>query len=246
VSGYFSSASDDVEELPNDVSVAALLISWHMEADMLIKNWMFPQQYFISSDALATEAVMLIQEHNLKMLPVIDEGRLRGILLRTDLSDAALCVSGSGDTCEMNYFCNKLKVKDLMVRMPVTIPVDATVEEALIKGKEMMLSTFPVMDGDKVVGVVSDREIFVTLYKLLQANQKRTRITLSGVTIEMGILSKITRLIDETGSIVRAIFTVPEAHSATVRVVVRTESEDPERIRKALLDSGFNILEFSY
>jgi len=146
----------------------------------------------------------------------------------------------------MNYFCNKLKVKDLMVRMPVTIPVDATVEEALIKGKEMMLSTFPVMDGDKVVGVVSDREIFVTLYKLLQANQKRTRITLSGVTIEMGILSKITRLIDETGSIVRAIFTVPEAHSATVRVVVRTESEDPERIRKALLDSGFNILEFSY
>ena len=56
---------------------------------MLIKNWMFPQQYSISSDALATEAVMLIQEHNLKMLPVVDEGRLRGILLRTDLSDAA-------------------------------------------------------------------------------------------------------------------------------------------------------------
>jgi acetoin utilization protein AcuB len=213
---------------------------------MLIKNWMFLQQYSISSDAPATEAVMLIQEHNLKMLPVIDEGRLRGILLRSDLSDAALCVSGSGDTCEMNYFCNKLKVKDLMVRMPVTIPVDATVEETLIKGKELMMSTFPVMDGDKVIGVVSDREIYVTLYELLQAGLKRTRITLTGVTIEKGALSEILRIIDETGSIAHAIFTVREKNSGTARVLVRAESEDPEKIRKALSDKGFNVLEFSY
>ena len=45
---------------------------------MLVKNWMLPQQYSISSDALAVEAVMLIREHNLKMLPVVDDGRLRG------------------------------------------------------------------------------------------------------------------------------------------------------------------------
>jgi acetoin utilization protein AcuB len=217
-----------------------------MEADMLIKNWMFLQQYSISSDAPATEAVMLIQEHNLKMLPVVDEGRLRGILLRSDLSDAALCVSGSNDTCEMNYFCNKLKVKDLMVRMPVTIPVDATVEETLIKGKELRMSTFPVMDGDKVIGVVSDREIYVTLYKLLQAGQKRIRITLSKLTIEKGSLSELLQLIDDTGSIAHAIFTVQEKNSGTARVVVRAESEDPEKIRKALLDKGFNILEFGY
>ena len=212
---------------------------------MLIKNWMLPQQYFITSDAFATEAVMLIQEHNLRMLPVVDGGHLRGILLRTDLSDAALCVSGSGDMNEMSYFCNKLKVKDLMIRMPATISVETTVEEVLIKGKEMMLSTFPVMDGDKVVGVVSDREIFVTLFKLLQVGQKRTRITLSGVAIENGTLSKIIRLIDETGSVARAVFTVPEANSSTVRVVVRAESQNPEEIRKALSDQGFNILEFS-
>ena len=148
--------------------------------------------------------------------------------------------------CEMNYFCNKLKVKDLMVRMPVTIPVDATVEETLIKGKELMMSTFPVMDGDKVIGVVSDREIYVTLYKLLQAGQKRTRITLTGVTIEKGALSEILRIIDETGSIAHAIFTVREKNSRTARVLVRAESEDPEKIRKALLYNGFNILEFSY
>lgn len=41
---------------------------------MLVKNWMLPQPYSISSDALAVEAAVLIREHNLKMLPVVDEG----------------------------------------------------------------------------------------------------------------------------------------------------------------------------
>ena len=43
----------------------------------------------------------------------------------------------------MNYFCNKLKVKDLMVRMPVTVSVDDTVEKILIKGKELINEQFP-------------------------------------------------------------------------------------------------------
>ncbi len=139
---------------------------------MYVKNWMLPTQVSISSDALATEALLLIRQHNLKILPVVDNGRLRGVLHRRDLSEAALCVSGSADVCEMNYFCKKLKVKDLMVRSPITIPIDATVEETLIKGREMMMSSFPVVDGDKVVGIVSDREIFVTLFKILEAGQE--------------------------------------------------------------------------
>ena len=102
---------------------------------MFVRNWMHPQELSISSDALATEAVTLISQNNLKMLPVVDNGRLRGVVHRRDLSEAATCVSESGNTCEMNYFCNKLKVKDVMVRMPVTVSVDDSVEDVLMKGR---------------------------------------------------------------------------------------------------------------
>ena len=211
---------------------------------MIIKNWMLPYQHTISSDALAVEAVMLIREHNLKMLPVVDEGRLRGVVHRRDLSDAALCVSGSGDMCEMNYFCNKLKVKDVMVRMPATIGVNDSVEETLIKGKELMMSTFPVLDGDQVVGVVSDREIFVTLFKLLEAGQKRVRITLTDVELKSKTLSDILSVVDEYGGIARAVFTVPEKDNGTVRVVLRADSDNPEGIKDKLEEKGYTILEY--
>jgi acetoin utilization protein AcuB len=210
---------------------------------MIVKNWMLPHQYSISSDALATEAVMLIREHNLKMLPVLDEGRLRGIVHRRDLSEAAMCVSGSGDACEINYFCSKLKVKDLMVRMPVTVDVNDTVEETLIRGKELTMSTFPVMDGETPVGVVSDREIFVTLFRLLEAGAERIRITLRDVTLEQGTLTEILKTVDQAGGIARAIFAVPEDKNGTVRVVLRAESDKPDAIRKGLEEKGYIIFE---
>ncbi len=212
---------------------------------MFVKNWMLPQHHSISGDALASEAAALILEHNLKMLPVVDNGRLRGVVHRKDLSEAATCVSGTGDLCEINYFCNKLKVKDVMIRMPVTVSIDDSVEDTLIKGREMMMSTFPVMDGGKVVGVVSDREIVVTLFKLLEASKARTRITLTGITLEKGTLSDMLNIVDESDSIARAIFTVPEGKNGKVRVVVRVESENPGVLRKALENKGYNILEFT-
>ena len=211
---------------------------------MLIKNWMLPQQYSIDSDALAVEAIMLIRLHNLKMLPVVDEGRLRGVVHRRDLSDAAQCVSGSGDLCEMNYFCNKLKVKDLMVRYPTTVSVDDSVEDTLIKGREMTMSTFPVMDGDQVVGVISDREIFVTLFKLLEAGTERIRITLSGVHLEEGTLSEILGVVDENGGKARAIFTVPDKANSDVRVILRADCESPEKLKNALEEKGYKVMEY--
>ncbi|MGC8907937.1 MAG: CBS domain-containing protein [Desulfomonilaceae bacterium] len=211
---------------------------------MYVKNWMLPQQFSVSSDALAVEAAAIIEEHKLKMLPVVDGGRLRGVVHRRDLSEAAMCVSGSGDQCEMNYFCRKLKVKDVMVRMPVTVSIEDTVEDTLLKGREMTLSTFPVMDGDRVVGVVSDREIFVTLFKLLEAGKERARITLMDVKLEKGTLTEISKIIDEHDCVGRAVFTVPEADSDKVRVVIRAECADPKALKAAFERKGYKILEF--
>ena len=144
----------------------------------------------------------------------------------------------------MTYFFDKLKVKDLMVRMPVTVDVNDTVEETLIKGRGLTMSTFSVMDGDKAVGVVSDREIFVTLFRLLEAGTDRFRGTLSDVTLEEGTLTELLRIVDATGGTARSIFMVSEGKNGKVRVVLRADSNNPDAIRRALEERGLTVLEF--
>lgn len=53
-----------------------------------------------------------------------------------------------------------------MVRMPVTINVNDTVEDTLTKDEEVMVSTIPAMDGKTEVGVASDWELFATRLNL--------------------------------------------------------------------------------
>ncbi len=97
-----------------------------------------------------------------------------------------------------------------MVRNPLTVSLDDTVVATLIKGKQMMISSFPVMDGDNVVGTVSDREIFITLFKLLEAGAERTRITLTGVPSKKGPSRKYWESWIRPVQKARSIFTVPE------------------------------------
>lgn len=102
---------------------------------MIIKNWMRKDPVTITSDTLASEALSVFEQHPQPFLPVVDNDRLRGILARRDLREAASCVTAAESIHELNYFNTRLKVKDLMVRKPETLSVDDTVETALSKGK---------------------------------------------------------------------------------------------------------------
>jgi len=99
------------------------------------------------------------------------------------------------------------------------------------------------MDGDKVVGVLSDREIFVMLFKLLEVGLDCTRITLADVNLQEGTLSKILKIVEDSNCTVRAVFTVPEGKNGIARVVLRTECRDSGVLSKNLTDNGFSILE---
>ena len=53
------------------------------------------------------------------------------------------------------------------------------------------MSSFPVMDGDKVLGIVSDREIFVTLFKILEAARRSNTYHINECPLERGTLTSI-------------------------------------------------------
>lgn len=56
------------------------------------------------------------------------------------------------------------KVRDLMTPMPQTIGFDISVEKALSMMKEHACHHLPVLDGGKLVGVLSDRDLSMAWY----------------------------------------------------------------------------------
>ena len=73
----------------------------------------------------------------------------------------------------------RLKVKDIMVRNPATVRATDTMEHCLLKGQELGVAQFPVVEGEKVVGVISANEIFQLAAHCLGAWERRSGVTLA-------------------------------------------------------------------
>ena len=127
---------------------------------MIVRNWMQTNPKTIGSDMLVSEAKRLLSENNLHALPVVDDGKLRGLVTRANLLRMGQFVLRTQNPDEFNFFVTRLKVKDIMVRNPATVEAGETMAQCLLKGQELGVAQFPGVDGERVGGGISANEIF--------------------------------------------------------------------------------------
>lgn len=125
----------------------------------IVRNWMTPNPITITQQTTLPEAQRLIQEHNIRRLPVMDNGKLIGIVTLGDIREAHPSGATTLSVYELNYLLDKLTAKDFMTRNPVTISPDATIAEA---ARLMVVHKFgglPVMEAGKLVGIITETDL---------------------------------------------------------------------------------------
>ena len=127
---------------------------------MLVRDWMQQSPLTITGDMLVSQAKRLLSENKLHALPVVDGNRLRGLVTRANLLRMGQFVLHTQDPDEFAFFVTRLKVKDIMVRNPATVQASDTMEHCLRVGRQLGVAQFPVLDGERLVGVISANEIF--------------------------------------------------------------------------------------
>src|SRR5512137_1798090 len=96
---------------------------------MLVRNWMSQNVVTVEEDTSMQEATKLLKQHGIRMLPVVREGQLVGVVTDRDLKRASPSDATTLDVHELNYLISKIKVKSIMTKAPVSVPPDLTVEE---------------------------------------------------------------------------------------------------------------------
>ncbi len=126
----------------------------------LVKDWMTRDVVTVAPDMRLTEAHRLMTDQQIRRLPVVRNEHLVGIVTRGDIREAEPSSASSLTIWEMNYLIAKLRVKDVMTRKPVTVPVEATIAEAAQLMLEGKISGLPVVDNNRVVGIITESDIF--------------------------------------------------------------------------------------
>ena len=210
---------------------------------MIVKNWMSKHPDTMSSDLSAKEAIQLFDEIRVPFMSVVDNGRFRGLVARRDLKEAAAWAIATQDVYEIQFFNDRLKVKDIMVRKPVTLSVNDSVETALEKGKKFGRSFFPVMDCDKLVGSLSNRDFTHVLGQLLGSSEG-----LHSASIEINGNSQVTikKILEDIfamGLEIKGLFTLKNPDSGVKRLIIRFETKCLNEIVSLIEKKGYNLIE---
>jgi len=211
---------------------------------MILRNWMEKDPVTVTSDTPVAEAITLLVEKNLRALPVVDQGALRGLVTRKDLQGCATAVARAQNEHENEYFLNRLKIKDIMIRMPKTVEAGDSVEYCMLKGQEELIRNYPVMENGKLVGLVSSLELFSALSSILGADEIWCGITLEPMLIESGTIGKVAQVVESTGAVLYGIFTMRLPEVKEKRIILRFDGgQDLEAVAGALEAAGYGILE---
>ena len=103
---------------------------------MKIKYWMTKEPITVTPNTLAIEAQKIMKENKIRRLPVVEKGKLVGIVTFRNLMEAAPSSATSLSIYELNYLIMKMKVKDLMKKNVVTVSPEDTVVDAISLGMQ--------------------------------------------------------------------------------------------------------------
>lgn len=199
---------------------------------MLVKNWMSKNVITADVNDSMQDAMKLLKENNIRMLPVMKKGKLVGIVTDRDLKRASASDATTLEVHELLYLLTQIKVKDLMTKNPITVPLEYTVEETARVLLDNKISGVPVVDSqEKVVGVITQTDIFRVMISLTGIGNEGIQF---GFQVEdrSGSIKEVADIIREFGGRMVSILTsyddVPDGYR---KVYIRMRSIERSKLQ---------------
>ena len=107
---------------------------------------------------------------------------------------------------EVNYLVSKIKVRDVMTKQVLTITEDTPIEEAARILIDNKIGGLPVITDGKVVGIITETDLFKIMLEMMGARQKGVRASVL-VPNEAGEIARLSKAIFNAGGNIIALGT---------------------------------------
>lgn len=203
---------------------------------MLVGERMTKRPITVTEDTSLPEALELMRKEKIRRLPVLDkQGNLVGIVTELDLLKASPSPATTLSIYEIPYLLSKIKMRDIMTRNVITVTEDTPIEEAARIMADNKIGGLPVMRDGRLVGIITETDIFKIFLELFGARQKGIRVTLL-VPERKGILAQVTSKIAEIGGNIISLGTAMGEDPTTSMLILRV-GEVPEEVLLSALRS---------
>jgi acetoin utilization protein AcuB len=183
---------------------------------LLVENWMNPNVITVDADDSMLDATKILKEHNIRHLPVLEKGKLVGVITDRDLKRASPSDATTLEAHELLYLIATIKVREIMTKNPITVPYNYTIEEAAEILLQAKISGMPVVDKDgDVIGTITQTDLFKVLISLTGVGKKGVQFAFL-LEDRTGSIKEVADIIRSYGgrmaSILSSYEKAPEGH----------------------------------
>jgi len=209
---------------------------------MRIRDIMTKNPITVTGETSLPEAKRTMEENDIRRLPVVDKGKLVGMVTERMILEASPSPATLLSIHELRYLVDKIKVKDIMVKNPITIPPDANFKDVLLLGQEKGIGAFPVVEKGKLVGIATESDLVRFITNIWGAKEKASTIIIEGVSQRFGLFKQVVSIIDRREVPILSIMTYIPPGRMDCNLIIRVKSETVDSLIRNLKKAKFKVI----
>ncbi|WP_053218884.1 acetoin utilization AcuB family protein [Virgibacillus senegalensis] len=206
---------------------------------MLVEQIMKTEVITLAPESTISEALNILNEHPIRHIPIINKERqVIGIVSDRDVRDASPSIFQQVKTAEeLNN-----QIQTIMSSPVVTVhPLDF-VEEIAAIFYEQEFACVPVVRENKLVGIVTEKDMLYTLIQLTGTNVQSSQIEVK-VPDRAGILPEVANIFGKRKVNISSVLIYPYKNDPNYKILVfRFQTMNPLPIKADLKAAGYQVL----
>jgi acetoin utilization protein AcuB len=210
---------------------------------LLVGDHMTREVVTTTPDATAAEVLALCRERRIRHVPVMEAGRLVGMVSDRDLRSATPAL---GDPARAEAL-GRITVEKVMGRDVITTATNDPIEAAANEMRERSIGCLPVVEDGELIGIITTSDVMEALVYLVGAHEPGSRLEIS-MPDRPGALAGVSGIFGELGINIVSAATgqrreAPSGYDGAWRVgVFRVDTIDPKAAIELLERAGYEVL----
>ena len=211
---------------------------------MFVRDRMSSPAVTTTPDTVFRDALKLMREHRIRRLPVVDEdGKLVGIVCERDLVVASPARAGSLSVWELNRLQATAKITEIMTQDVMTTTPDTPIEDVARLMIDNKVGGLPVVDDEgRVVGVITETDIFRTFVEMFAGGRSGLRLTLA-VPPGKEILLELEKAVSESGGRIVSVGSFEGDGPDEREIVVKVQGARKHELLETLEALGDHVVD---
>ena len=197
---------------------------------MKVGEWMERELITIDRNTTIQEAISLMKKHSIRHLPVIEEGRLVGLVTEGDMRQVFVA-----------SLIEELSIDDVMIKDPITVKVDTEIDDAARVIYYNKIGGLPVVDeGQGLLGIITVADIMAAFIELMGVLKSSSRIDIV-LGQDPEAFEEVSRIISSNGGKIISVGMLPQSDRKKNIYSFRLKKHRIGKIVDALGKAGYRV-----